>query len=310
MCSVSSEKLPVIDFSGLDCTRSGTTSWCSVRTKVRQALGAYGCFEAIFDEIKFHGEMLSALEELFGLPSETKAKYTAKNHFEGFGSNPHMLYESMGIDDVLVRERLQRVTDILWPEGNSGFCQTTFSFISKLSKMEEMVKRMVFESFGVKYHFEPLGESTSYLLRLMKYRPPTINESNIGIVTHTDTSFFTILGQNHINGLEIQGNNGEWITVIPSASSFIVMIGDACMAWSNGRLHCPPHRVTISTGDDVRYSVGLFSFNKGVIQTPEEMVDDEHPLLFKPFDHMGFRLFFCTKEGQMAKSAIKSYCGI
>ncbi|KAF2301416.1 hypothetical protein GH714_023927 [Hevea brasiliensis] len=83
----------------------------------------------------------------------------------------------------------------------------------------------------------------------------------------SDTSFTTILHQNQVNGLEVDTKDGK-INVDFSPSSFVVMAGDALMA-------------------------------------PEELVDEEYPLKYKPLDHLGYLHFF-----QKTRRPIKDYCGI
>uniref|UniRef100_A0A0V0GPF2 Putative ovule protein n=1 Tax=Solanum chacoense TaxID=4108 RepID=A0A0V0GPF2_SOLCH len=89
------------------------------------------------------------------------------------------------------------------------------------------------------------------------------------------------------------------------------MIGDSLYAWANGRFHSPYHRVMMR-GNEARYSAGLFSIPKAgyTIKAPEELVDEEHSLLFKPFDHVEFLDFYYTEEGQRCASALKTYCGV
>ncbi|KAK4374748.1 hypothetical protein RND71_005425 [Anisodus tanguticus] len=41
---------------------------------------------------------------------------------------------------------------------------------------------------------------------------------------------------------------------------------------------------------------------------PKELVDEEHPLLLKPFDHVEFLDFYYTEEGQRCGSALKTLC--
>lgn len=86
---------------------------------------------------------------------------------------------------------------------------------------------MVFESYGVEKYYDSHLESTTFLLRMIKYRVPEINELGIGCSAHTDKSFISILHQNEVNGLEIQTTDGDWIGFDPSPSSFLVMAGDA-----------------------------------------------------------------------------------
>lgn len=79
----------------------------------------------------------------------------------------------------------------------------------------------------------------------------------------------------------------------------------------NGRLHSPYHRVMM-TGTETRYSLGLFSIPKAghIVSSPDELIDEEHPRLFKPFDHVEFLQFYYTEAGQRSQSALKTYCGI
>ncbi|KAF8400723.1 hypothetical protein HHK36_014023 [Tetracentron sinense] len=156
--------------------------------------------------------------------------------------------------------------------------ESVHSFSKRVSELDQMVKRMVFESLGIQKYYDPLIESKNYLLRVMKHRGPEANETKFAVPTHTDKSLLSILNQNQVNGLE---------------------------AWSNDRLYCPKHHVMMS-GKATRYSTGLFSFSKEVVRTPEELVDEEHPLLFKPFDHMGLLHFIRTDD----ESVLKAYCGV
>ena len=59
-----------------------------------------------------------------------------------------------------------------------------------------------------------------------------------------------------------------------------------------------------------RYSTGLFSFASKTVQTPEELVDEENPLCFKPFDHYEFLRFFQKEKITEADARIQAYCGV
>ncbi|KAF5935867.1 hypothetical protein HYC85_026996 [Camellia sinensis] len=80
-------------------------------------------------------------------------------------------------------------------------------------------------------------------------------------------------------------------------------------AWSNDRLHAPSHRVTMK-GDKDRYTLEQFSMMKEIVKTPEELVDQEHPSQFKPFDHFEYLEFYGRPENRMLESAIRTYRGI
>ncbi|XP_047333484.1 probable 2-oxoglutarate-dependent dioxygenase AOP1 [Impatiens glandulifera] len=305
--------LPIIDFAQPDL-KPGSPSWDSVRNLVRQALEEYGCFEASFPRIPLEDRKntFSCLEEVFDLPLQTKVKNTSNKPYHGYvGQYPTVpLYESMGIDGAQMVENVEEFTRDMWPEGNVTFCKNMHSFSKQVSELDQLVKRMIFESFGVEKYLDEHIEESNYLLRVQKYKGPKTTEPQLGITSHTDKSFLTILYQN-LDGLEVKSTkDGDWIKARCSLDSFIVLIGVSLHAWLNGRL-CPTfHRVTM-TGNEARYSLGLFSFpNQGyVIKAAEELVDEDHPLLYKPYDHVEFLSFYHTEEGQRSEDALKAYCG-
>ncbi|XP_030464478.1 probable 2-oxoglutarate-dependent dioxygenase AOP1 [Syzygium oleosum] len=314
MGSMAELKLPVIDFSS-PRLKPGTAEWTAVRDKVKQALETYGCFEARFQKvpIDLQKSTLGSVRELFDLPLQTKLQNVSRKPYHGYvGQYPMVpLYESMGIDDADVYEKVDGLTTTLWPEGHPNFSKTIQSFSQKLSELDKMVRRMILESLSVEKYLDEHMNSTNYLLRVMKYEGPQTTDTKLGLNSHTDKNIVTILCQNEVEGLEVQTKDGEWYSTQPSPNSYIVMIGDSLYAWVNGRLHSPHHRVMMS-GNKARYSVGLFSIPKGgyMIKAPDELVDEEHPLLFKPFDHVEFLGFYYTEAGQRAEFALKTYCGV
>ncbi|KAK2984900.1 hypothetical protein RJ640_008665 [Escallonia rubra] len=271
MASSTRSNLPVIEFS-MENLNPGTNSWSLTRTDVVRALEDYGCFIAVYDKVslELHNAIFSASKELLDLPTETKVLNTSTTPSHGY----------VGQEPVL-------------------------------AELDQLVMRMVSQSYGVEKYYDLLLGSTSYLLRLIKYRGPQPDEKKLGIVPHTDKSFMSILHQRQVKGLEIKTKDGEWILVDPSpSSSFVVMAGDACMAWTNGRIEPPSHRV-IMCGEEERYSLGLFTFIRDLtIQIPEELADAERPLQYEAFDHYKFIDFYYTDEGKRSKCAIKSYCGV
>ncbi|KAL5574615.1 hypothetical protein UlMin_016314 [Ulmus minor] len=315
MGAQSPPNFPVIDLSN-ENLKPGTSSWFKTCNNVRLALEEYGCFEALYDHKmsqQLHQEIFSELKNLFDLPTEIKMKNVSDHPFFGYvGHHPSIppIHEGLGIGNATTLEAAQSFTNLMWPQGNDHFCETVLSYAKIVSELEQVVASMVFESYGVEKYYDTHVKSTTYLFRSMKYRVPEKNESNIAVNVHTDKSFLTILHQNEVKGLEFKTVNGHWIQFEPSRpSSFAVNAGDAFLAWSNGRIHSAPHRVMMR-GSQPRYSVGIFSYHSGTIEIPEELVDEEHPLQFKPFDHYGLLNYFATAEGPKIESSAKAYCGV
>ncbi|XP_059664681.1 probable 2-oxoglutarate-dependent dioxygenase AOP1 isoform X2 [Cornus florida] len=308
-------QLPVIDLS--DELKPGTPEWDSVRPRVQQALQEYGCFEAFFNQVPYElrKSMFGATKEIFELPLQTKSGISVETPYSSYmtGESPAEPWEGMGIEDVLIPEKLRSFTNLLWPEGNPSFGKTVRSFAEQLSEMDKMIRRMVLESLGVEKYCGEHIDTTRYTLLPLKYEGPKTMESKLTLFSHSDKNLFTILYQlNEIDGLEVQRKDGKWINVKSSPDSFIVMAGDSFHAWTNGRVHAPIHRIMM-TGNKTRYSVGLFASPKegGIVKAPNELVDEEHPLLFKPYKYLEYLKFFKTEKGQKAhESGIKVFSGV
>ncbi|XP_030969963.1 probable 2-oxoglutarate-dependent dioxygenase AOP1 [Quercus lobata] len=313
MAAVTPHKIPVVDLS-IENMKPGTSAWYSARKDVQRALEECGSFVAVYDKVplELHKTMFAKLEELFNLPHDTKIKNTSDKPYFGYYGQISILplYECMGIDNPITKEGIESFTNLMWPAGNELFSESTHLYAKLVEELYQMVIRMVFESYGVG-DFETQMESTTVLLRCLKYRAPQLNETNRGLRGHTDKNFLSILHQNHVGGLEIKVKDEEWVTFESTPSSFLFLAGDGLMAWSNERIRSPYHQVMLNGKENTtRYSLGYFALINGVIQTPEELVDDEHPLKYKPFDQFEFLRFDQSEEGQKSKSSIKDYCGV
>ncbi|ESW07712.1 hypothetical protein PHAVU_010G152400 [Phaseolus vulgaris] len=306
-------EVPVVDFTDKEL-KPGTRKWGSACEVIRNALEDHGCFYALYDEVpmELYNSVFTLMEEQFDLPLETKMQKISDKPYHGYyGQHAHVpLYESLGINHPLTMEGIQNFTKLMWPAGYDHFCESMSMYAKLLVELDHMTKRMVFDGYGVEQrHCDSLLESTNYMLRSFKYRLPQKDENDLGLHAHTDTSFFTILHQNNVNGLQVKFKNGDWIDIDPSPFMFLILAGDAFKVWSNDRIHCCEHRVIIS-GKKERYSMGLFSLGGKMVETQEELVDEEHPRCYKPFDHYEYLSFCATKKALQSHSRIKAFCGI
>lgn len=71
------------------------------------------------------------------------------------------------------------------------------------------------------------------------------------------------------------------------------------------------HRILVG-GKETRYSSILLSIPKDdtVIQAPPELIDGDHPPLFKPYDYESYIKYCFTEEGQKANHQLDEFCGL
>ncbi|KAL5574604.1 hypothetical protein UlMin_016303 [Ulmus minor] len=296
-------EIPSIDFTK-ENLKPGTDSWVLACKQIRHGLEEYGCFEVVYDKvpIELHNSIFDAASDLFDLPGKTKLQnlptYGASGYIAPSATVP--LYESLGINNPTILEGLQSFTNIMWPEeGNDCFREKVHSFSTLVDELYGVATRMIFDSYGVERLHESHIGSTSNRLRFFKYRLRGTNESNVGLITHTDKTFISIINQDQVRGLEIKTKDDQYIEAKAPPSSFLFLAGDVLM-----------HRVIIKE-NKVRYSVGLFSFVKGVIQVPEELVDDRYPLRYKPIDHFDYlNRYFSEPALKESACPIKLYAGV
>ncbi|CAI9114061.1 OLC1v1014680C1 [Oldenlandia corymbosa var. corymbosa] len=230
MGSITPPELLVVDFTkGL---KPGSPAWSSACNDIRRGLEYHGCFIAIYDKIspELDKSIFKAADELFDLPLELKIKNVNEKPYHGYVGQISFvpLHEGLGIDYSTTEEGVDSFINIMWPQGNKSFRETSFAFAKTVAKLDEMVIRMLFESYGAEKHSESHIDSSTYLLRYLKYRAPEMNETSMAFPSHTDKSFLTILYQNHVSGLEIKTRDGVWMNVNFPPKSFVVMAGDAC----------------------------------------------------------------------------------
>ncbi|URE07790.1 oxidoreductase, 2OG-FeII oxygenase domain containing protein [Musa troglodytarum] len=237
---------------------------------------------------------------------------TSNKAYHGYiGQVPGFDYEALSVVDVHLVEGTRSFTELMWPEGNPSFCDTVHSFGRQLRELEKMVRRMLLESLGVVEHFDRQNSELTFDLRLAKYGALTSQEATVALPPHVDVSTITLVVQHKVAGLQVLTADGEWLAVPPSPNSYTVLIGQVLQGWSNGRLRAKLHCVMVG-GDETRYSAIFASHPKDdvMVQVPEELVDEQHPLIYKPFSYPSFVNFHHSEDGAKSDDSLKAYCGV
>ncbi|KAM7490321.1 hypothetical protein LguiA_033242 [Lonicera macranthoides] len=310
MESDSSLRIPVIDFSTAELDRR-SEGWRYLSAAVREACEIHGCFEAVYDKItpQLQGGTFSVLKELFELPLEIKKMNVNPKPYHGYAGQYSMapLYESFGIEDALEFKSMEAFVQLMFPHGNEVFCNNLRLITEPMDELKKMIEMSILDSYdlGEKYLLDSSIMTCKTLLRITRYKAPPNGEYMNGLNAHTDKPLSALLCSNQTFGLEIETKDGKWIQFFPSPNSFIFIVGDPLMAWSNGRFHAAKHRVMMK-GHEERYSLAAFQvpIEGTIVKPPKEFVDEEnYPQIFKEFNYMDFITFSYSKEGMAIESA-------
>ncbi|GLJ47805.1 hypothetical protein SUGI_1009670 [Cryptomeria japonica] len=289
------EQVPVIDLSLL---RESTY------VEVRKACEEWGCFVVANHGVKEEiiDGMDSATRDAFALPKETRQKNAFPRRDFGYISDLPALpfYESLGVPGAPDRDAIQKFSDQLWPQGNSHICKIIQEYTSDVEELMIEIIKIIFRSFTISKYYE----SQFYALLRLNYYDIPPNKTG-GVSPHADHDFITILYQDKNGGLEVQNKYGRWAKVKFMPNSFIVLMGDCMKAWSNGRIWNCIHRVIMKECETPRVSLPYFYYfsDEVVINAPPELIDENHPRLYKPFKYPEFRAFY----GEMSYKKIQEF---
>jgi isopenicillin N synthase-like dioxygenase len=121
--------------------------------------------------------------------------------------------------------------------------------------------------------FAPIySPAPNQLLKIIRYPGRTPERSDQGVGAHKDSGFVTILLQDKVAGLQVEGHDG-WIDAPPIRGTFVVNIGELLEIASNGYLRANVHRVVSPPEKGGRLSVAFFLGAR---------LDSEVPLLSLP----------------------------
>ncbi|MBA0564363.1 hypothetical protein Golob_009310 [Gossypium lobatum] len=159
-------------------------------------------------------------------------------------------------------------------ENHGCFQMAVISFLStrasdskmppvEMEELSHVIGLTIIDDYG-------LGEKREWLMkdyqlrRVMKYSAPPSGEYKNVVSAHTDKLCSALLCEDGISGLEIETKDGEWVKLCMPPGTFVFIYGDLL----NGT-----------------FAVRV----KGmIIKAAKEMVDEEHPRVFKDTDFMDF----------------------
>ena len=294
-------EIPVIDLSPL---RSGATGLEKVAREIGSAARGIGFFMVVNHGIPaaLCEDVFAVTRAFFALPEAAKEAIAFERSPQYYGysrmsaeqlhpDRPGDFKESynMGRDlapddpDVIAKKPFHGVN--LWPD-LPRFRETMLAFFEAQHTLCIELHRAVAVDLGAPPdYFDTRLDRTLGVLRLLHYPPHPVVFDDVlyGAAPHTDYGNITALMQDDVGGLEVQGRDGRWISVAPTAGAFVCNIGDSLMRWTNDVYVSTPHRVVNTTARE-RYSIVFFGDPGGdaPIECMPQCCTPERPAKYRP----------------------------
>lgn len=145
-----------------------------------------------------------------------------------------------------------------WPADLPGFREVALRYYDAMDALAQAMLPLYAAALDLPAgYFGPLCDRPLTNLRFTHYPPACYGANEFGIAPHSDSSFFTLLAQNKVPGLQLRTTDGTWFDVPVIPDSFVVNTGDVLHRWTNGRFLSTPHRA-FNTSGGPRYAIPYF----------------------------------------------------
>ncbi|CAI0458042.1 unnamed protein product [Linum tenue] len=250
--------IPTVDLQGIDRDPNLRRR---VIVQVRDACQRFGFFQVVNHGIPIPllDKTINGVKEFHEQDTEVKRGfYTRDFAYKTFTYNSNFdLYQSPADNwrdtmSCLMAPRPPNLQELPQVCG-----ETMVDYSNEVMGLARKLLELVSEALGLNPDYLTNIGCSEALLFLGHYYPACPEpDSTIGISSHSDSSFLTVLLQDQIGGLQVLCND-QWVDVKPTANALVINLGDLLQLISNDKFRSSQHRV-LAKSIGPRVSVACF----------------------------------------------------
>ncbi|KAI8582064.1 hypothetical protein K450DRAFT_278450 [Umbelopsis ramanniana AG] len=248
---------------------------------------------------------LKQAKAFFALPLEEKLKIEMINspHFRGYqrlgAETTNFKQDNREQIDYGMEVPAENMTDETpaylglkgpnqWPDV-PGFKDTIKEYMNACCEIAKTLMRAVAISLDLgENHFAKFEHEPHVRMKVVRYPPmghatDKPHEHGLGVGPHKDYGCLTILLQDDVGGLQVQGMDGVWIDAKPLPGCLVINIGEMFERMTQKTYVATVHRVLNNTSGKDRLSLPVF-FNPNVATQVPVLQVPEYLLASRPKD--------------------------
>ncbi len=284
--------IPIIDFAD------------PPETVARQAYEAYtgiGFLYAanLLNDAEGLERTFAEARNFFALPMEDKQAcgWTSEASNRGYTAVEQENLDPTAIGDIKEAYNMGREGDERypnpWPEALPAFREAMTHFHERCLQMSVTVlaafERALSLPEGYLQERHTVGDSS--ILRVLHYPAiPNLDQVKPGQLrggAHTDYGTITLLMQDDVGGLEVQGRDQQWVAAPSIPGTILINSGDLLARWTNDVFCSTPHRVVLPQTEEQnrsRQSLAFFCHPNFDAQVSciESCTGPDHPAQYPP----------------------------
>ena len=182
-----------------------------------------------------------------------------------------------------------------WPESQPQLAAPLLAYFQSAQEVALLLLRAFALGLGLPEDQFLDGSDRPLSRASLTYYPPqprSMGEGQFGVGPHTDFGVLTVLCQDDVGGLQVQGYDGEWIAAPPIPGTLVVNVGDLLARWTNDLYRSTPHRV-INASERERLSLVLaYDPDNGTLIDPAIVCGDGGGAKYEPItcgDYLNWR---------------------